>query len=294
MFGKWGDSQNVPEGSQSCAELGENWPPLLRFERRLLMPLYRISDTGVLGLTPLRTHILVCGFPRSGTTLLQLMLENALPEARRFGRETAGWRAATYAWRNHAIIISKMPHDLFRLAALRNFYSRRPAALKIILMLRDPRDVLTSQRKFGGPEGYCVSSQRWRNYYNAFVAERTREDCLVVRYEDLVADPDRQQRRIEQFTSETMRIPFSDFHSVERPDFEADTLNGLRPVETNLVRRWAAPECRERIAQVLDELAELPEALTELGYEGNTDWIGEWRGAARTGTRPSARTSAIA
>jgi len=294
MFGKRGDTQTVPEGSQGCAELGENWPLLLRLERRLLMPLYRIADTGVLGLTPLRTHILVCGFPRSGTTLLQLMLENALPEARRFGRETAGWRAATYAWRNHPIIISKMPHDLFRLAALRNFYSGRPATLKILLVLRDPRDVLTSQRKFGGPEGYCVSSQRWRNYYNAFVAERQREDCLVVRYEDLVADRDQLQRKIEQFTGETMRIPFSDFHSIDRPDFEADTLNGLRPVETNLVRRWAAPESRERIAQVLDELPELPEALIDLGYEANTDWIGERRGSADAQTRPSTMTSAIA
>jgi len=39
--------------------------------------------------------------------MLQMMLENAMPQARRFGCETGGWRAATFAWRNHALLISK-------------------------------------------------------------------------------------------------------------------------------------------------------------------------------------------
>lgn len=231
------------------------------------MPLYRIPDAGVLGLTPLRTHILICGFPRSGTTLLQLMLENALPQARRFGREVAGWRAATYAWRNHPVVISKVPHDLFRLGPLRNFYVRRRAALKIILMQRDPRDVLTSQRKTGGPVGYCVSCERWRAYFKAFLSERDTEDCLVVRYEDLVGDPDRQQERIEKFTGEAMCLPFSGFHTTRRPDFRTDTLNGLRPVETSLVARWRRDEHRRRVEHVVQNLPELPRALVELGYE---------------------------
>src|SRR5690348_217375 len=117
-----GDSQKIPLPYDECEKGGASWPRLLQLERRLLMPLYRLPDTGLLGLTPLRTHILVCGFPRSGTTLLQLMLENSLPHARRFGREVGGWRAATYAWRNHAVLISKVPHDMFRLDPLRKFY----------------------------------------------------------------------------------------------------------------------------------------------------------------------------
>lgn len=268
----------IPVASPDCQELGDNWPPLLRLERKLLMPLYRVADTGVLGLTPLRTHVLICGFPRSGTTMLQLMLENALPDARRFGREIGGWRAATYAWRNHAVVISKVPHDVFRLAPLRNFYAGRGATLKIILMVRDPRDVLTSQRKFGGPEGYCVPPERWRRYSEAFSRERHATDCMIVRYEDLVDDPDRQQQRIERFTGEAMQLPFSRFHAVDRPDFHTDTLNGLRPVETALVRRWRAPEHRARIEQMLEEIPELPAALADLGYEPDTAWLGDWRG----------------
>src|SRR5262252_3756205 len=117
----------------------DQWPLLKRLRRQLTMPLFRVADTGLFGLTPLRKHILICGFPRSGTTMLQLMIENGIPEAKRFGRETGGWRAATYCLRNHAKAITKVPHDVFRLSPLRNFYATRDVDLKIILMLRDPR-----------------------------------------------------------------------------------------------------------------------------------------------------------
>ncbi len=232
--------------------------------------------SGVLGLRPLRKHILICGFSRSGTTLLQLMLENAIPETRPFGRETGGWRAATYCWRNHAKAITKVPHDVFRLTPLRNFYSSRKVDLKIILMLRDPRDVLTSRRKTGEPQGYVVSSERWRRYYEAFKRQESEPDVMTIRYEDLVADVEYQQKRVEAFTGETMAVPFSHFNEVERPDFDTSTLNGLRPIEQSLIARWAAPSHEERIRQLLNELPELPQALIDLGYATDTGWIEEY------------------
>jgi hypothetical protein len=162
---------------------------LKRTRRRLISPLFRIPDTGLFGLTPLRTHIVICGFPRSGTTLLQMILENGIAGVRRFGREIGAWRAATYSWRNHAVVVSKVPRDVFRLPPLREFYRLRPARLRVLLMMRDPREVLTSQRKIGGPQGYCVGPERWQSYYTAFLSRRRDEDVQVVRYEDLVCDP---------------------------------------------------------------------------------------------------------
>lgn len=241
--------------------------PLKRLRRRILSPLYRLPDSGLAGLTPLRTHILICGFPRSGTTLLQMMLENALPSARRFGREVGGWRAATYAWRNHPVVISKVPHDVFRLDPLRAFYAQRRATLRILLAIRDPRDVLTSRRQVGGPPGYCVSSERWRRYFHACLRERHAADVLTITYEDLITDPLTQQRRIEQFTGEPLSLSLDQFHTVNRPDFDTATLNGLRPVEQSLIGRWRSPEHRERMTQLCAELPELPRALVMLGYE---------------------------
>jgi hypothetical protein len=250
----------------------QQWPLFKSLRRQIAMPLFRVVDTGAFGLTRLQKHILICGFPRSGTTMLQLMLENGLPQARRFGRETGGWRAATYSWRNHKMVISKVPHDVFRLAPLRNFYSTRDAQLKIILVLRDPRDVLTSRRKTGGPDGYVVSPERWRRYHEAFLRHQNDPDVITVRYEDLVADVEHQQRRIEAFTGETMAMPFTRFNEVERPDFDTSTLNGLRPIEQSLVARWASPKHRDRIGQVLAELPELPQALIDFNYASDTHW----------------------
>jgi hypothetical protein len=269
-----GATASAPDASDSIYQ--EDWGPVRKWRRRLLSPLFRISDSGLPGLTPLRTHILICGFPRSGTTLLQMMLENAMPKARRFGREVGGWRAATYSWRNHPIVISKVPHDIFRLDGLRDFYASRPASLRIILMLRDPRDVLTSRRTTGGPKGYVVGPERWRRYYQAFLRERNDPSTLVVNYENLVRDVALHQRRIEEFTGEVMDAPMAEFQNVQRPDFDTSTLNGLRAVDQSCIARWEAPEHRQHITSMLREIPELPEALVTLGYEQDERWIDDW------------------
>ncbi len=263
------------------ANISDAWSPWKRLRRRVLMAAFRLPDSGAFGLVPLRTHILICGFPRSGTTLLQLMLENGLPSSRRFGREVGGWRAATYCWRNHELLISKVPHDVFRLDPLRNFYAGRAANLRIILMVRDPRDVLTSVRKTGGPLGYVVGPERWRRYYRSFRRERLAPDVLEVRYERLVRDPADEQLRIERFTGERARVPFDAFHTIHRPDFDTSTLNGLRPLDQSPLERWTRPQHRARMERVLQDLPELPGALIELGYEQDTEWIEQWRRGSR-------------
>lgn len=261
--------------------ISDAWSPWKRLRRRVRMAVFRLPDSGAFGLVPLRTHILICGFPRSGTTLLQLMLENGLPSSRHFGREVGGWRAATYCWRNHELLISKVPHDVFRLDPLRNFYAGRAASLRIILMVRDPRDVLTSVRKMGGPPGYVVGPERWRRHYRAFRRERLAPDVLEVRYEHLVRHPADEELRIEQFTGERAKVPFEAFHTIRRPDFDTSTLNGLRPLDQSPLDRWARPQHRARMERVLEDLPELPGALIELGYEQDTEWIEQWRRGSR-------------
>jgi hypothetical protein len=225
--------------------------------------------------------VVICGFGRSGTTLLQMMMENAMPAARRFGRETSAWRAATYAWRNHDVVISKMPKDLFQIAALRAFYANRGTNLRVLLMCRDPRDVLTSRHEQVCND-YCVTVDAWRRNYWAFTAHRGEPDVLVVRYEDLVGDVRTWQTRIEAFTGEKATLPFQDFHTQDRPDFHKMTLNGLRPVEQSRIQRWARPEYAGRIRQLLREIPEFTDALVELGYESDDRWAAKYRAELRT------------
>lgn len=267
-----GALSDVAPRSPSPEHISDDWPLVKRLRRALLMPLFRIPDSGFLGLTPLKTHIIICGFPRAGTTLLQMMLENAYPGARRFGCEVGAWRAATYAFRNHPLMLSKVPHDVARLDAVRNFYAGRSAKAKIIVVIRDPRNVLTSRRNFNGVTRYCVDAARWRHHYQHVRRNMNAPDVLVVRYENMVRDVDLEQSRIEAFVGEKISHPFRAFHEIERADFDMAPLNGLRPVESSLLQRWRAPEHRARIEQMLSELHELRDALVELGYEQDHHW----------------------
>jgi hypothetical protein len=245
----------------------DKWPAWQRVRRGFQAPVYRIADTGLFGLTPLQTHILICGFPGSGTTLLQLMIENGLPHARRFGRERSGWKAATYSRRNHSVLISKQPRDLLRLQPLRDFYRGRPARLKVIVMIRDPRDLMTVRRECGQTSAYSGCPQLWKTYYDALLRERDQPDTLVVRFEDLIGQTHSEQMRIEAFVGHRMAVPFAQTHEVPREDFDHSTLRGLRPPDPTRIARWKQPAHRQRINEVMQWLPELPEALIGMGYE---------------------------
>jgi hypothetical protein len=170
-------------------------------------------------------------------------------------------------------MISKQPRDLFRLEPLRKFYSVRPANLKIILMQRDPRDLLTAQRKRGNSMEYVGVAKNWKGYYSYFLQQRDASDVLLVRYEDLVSSVAGEQKRIEAFVEQTMAVPFEGFVTVERPDFDMITLNGLRPLDASRIARWQECCHTERMRQMLKELPDLPDAVQELGYETNSDWV---------------------
>jgi Sulfotransferase domain len=250
-----------------------NRNPIRRFKRQLLSFLFRIPDTGWLGLKPLRTHILICGFRRSGTTLLQMMLEYAHPDARRFGKEVSGWRAATYKWRNHEAVISKAPDDIFRLECLFRYYEHRTACLRPIVLIRDPRDMLTSRHSNTQPGQYAVGMELWRRYRQTAEMWLNSPDVLLLRYEDLVTNTQATQARIDAFAGEPSHRRFVDYLQEARPDFEVLPLNGLRPVDTHSIGRWRLPEHRQRIRTILGDDLGFAQFVIRLGYESSTRWV---------------------
>ncbi|MCA9712479.1 MAG: hypothetical protein KDK70_42010, partial [Myxococcales bacterium] len=83
------------------------------------------TDLGLFGRTPLQMHIVICGFPRSGSTVLQLVLETCLEGVRGTHGEMAAIRAARMLIRNHPILVSKRPKDLFHIDRTREYYAGR-------------------------------------------------------------------------------------------------------------------------------------------------------------------------
>lgn len=237
----------------------------------------KMEDSGLIGDSPLHTHLVMCGFPRSGSTLLQLMIESCVADVRTYGRERRGMEAAKCYRRTHPVMMTKRPSDIFTLHDLRAFYRDRPANVKFVLQIRDPRAILTSFHS-SKPDEYYVPADRWAGIYLYWKWAVQADDVTVVRYEDLVAHPERVQQQLSEFLDWDVVHPFADFHSVVPAGFDTRALNGVRKLDPTNINRWQDPKYAPKLVRLLEsELPGLPEYLIELGYETNTDWANAYQ-----------------
>jgi hypothetical protein len=254
---------------------------LLRpLRRRLKKLVFGAIDGGWFGLRPLKSHVVVCGFPRSGSTLLLLMMETCVSDARTFGEEVPALWAAQYALRNHSFLITKDPFDVFFLNDIRSFHADRGVDARFVITVRDPRAVLTSRHARHPdrqPGGYYESPESWLAFYQQVRYVQRSGDAMTVRYEDLVSRPAQTQRGLTEFIGWNVHLPIEQFHTQASPEFK-DTfaLNGVRPLERSRVTSWRQPEHYERMRHLLQVLPDLPEYVIELGYETNTEWTWEY------------------
>jgi hypothetical protein len=236
------------------------------------------------GRCPLRTHAVICGFPRSGSTLLQMVVEACYPHARVFRQEKAAINAARELVRTHGLMITKQPSDLFSADALRQFYAPLRTRLRFVLTMRDPRATLTSRysgealaNMTRGPDGFVMSVGNWKEWFAHFRYVAASEDSIVVEYADLVTDPLAVQQRYAEFIEWMPEISFDNFMASVPDGFQVKALNGLRSFDTSNLERWKQEKYRQRITQILDEMPELPELLIELGYETSLEWTRAYR-----------------
>lgn len=232
-------------------------------------------DRGWFGLVPLEAHLVICGFPRSGTTLLQLMAETAYPSARVFGVERSGLAAARNDFPGDVpLIVSKQPDDIFWIDEIRDCYALRGTKTRVrfIVNVRDPRAILTSVHGMNR-DVYWVSVERWRSIYQHYNYVRAFDDVTTVEYRDLVLEPEKAQRQLVDSIGMTPERSFADFHTAVPAKFDTLALNGVRPLDPSTLDKWCAPKHRGRIRQLLEEMPELPERLIEMGYETDTSWV---------------------
>lgn len=256
------------------------YKPSIQFPKCVTQPFQRamvaMADRGWFGESPLQTHVVVCGFPRSGSTLLQLMIEACVDDVRTYGRERRGMEAARSYRRTHPIMMTKRPADIFTLDDLRGYYSGHQAEAKFVLMTRDPRAILTSFHHTN-PDDYYVPAERWQAIYLYWQWAIQSPDVTVVRYEDLICDPDQVQAQLSDFIGWNVKHPFANFHEVVPSGFDTRALNGVRKLDPANINRWRDAKYREKLSRLLsEELPELPNCLIELGYETTSDWAIEY------------------
>ena len=221
-------------------------------------------------------RIVICGFPRSGSTLLYCMLRQSVTNFRFFDEEKPA-----VSTRN-ANAITKRPVDC---RFYRQIIKRRPDT-RFIVTIRDPRSIVTSRRPDGS--GYCAAGDFYQHRANrprhsqssplslAFYVDKviglpppyTPE---VVRYEDLVAAPDAVQERLGAAYDLEYRYKFSDFHERENCDWE--DLMGMGPVDPSRVEGWRKHPLR--IVQQFSRLPALFGLVERYGYETTRQWFAD-------------------
>lgn len=187
---------------------------------------------------PVKTHVFLVGFPRSGTTLLEQILAShrdiaAMEErdclidgaeeflmtpdglgrlAAMCGDELASFREAY--WRRvkeagveptRPVFVDKMPLNSVLLCLVAKLFPRA----KILFALRDPRDVVLScfRRRFGmTAQMYeLITLEGAARYYDAVMRlflvyrEKLGLDIHDLRYEAMVADIEKQMRAVCDF-----------------------------------------------------------------------------------------------
>ncbi|TWT47081.1 hypothetical protein KOR42_41940 [Thalassoglobus neptunius] len=240
------------------------------------IPLANLSNRGLF-FEGFKTHVVMCGFPRSGTTLCQLMIQTCAENVQAFPKEERALRVTKYVIKREPTVVSKRPNDIFDIDQIRDCYARFPATPRFVLFTRDPRAVLTSMHE-NLPGEYYVSVERWKSIWTEWTRQAQQEDVLTIKYEDLVQHADHVQQQIASHTQLKFTQPFTSFHQNVPAGFDKAALNGVRPLETKSIERWRGTQHQTRIAEILETFPELTDRLIDLGYESDDAWANEYRG----------------
>lgn len=210
-----------------------------------------------------RIHIVGCA--RSGTTLMQYAMvafdgvsvanheaSLAYPDlAERF-------RLAGEAVRNRPVVlITKRTYGWFEAEAVCEVVrAARRDGIGVILVVRDPRAVLTSKHGGLSESGAYVDQDRWHK--SVLAGDQIWEQLgeyprkLIVKYEDLVTKPDAVERDLSVSFGLRRRsdmLPLANVKSnLERSGYVVDShmdeaMHGLRDIDTSRPARAVPPLC---------------------------------------------------
>ena len=264
---------------------------------------------------PRDRQLVVCGFPRAGTSLLYNMLSATLPGFRFAAFEQAAQKTLPAPGSR----ASKWPMDVLRLpktvAANKKGLKKKLLAIAVV---RDLRDVITSVHPNAPDRYFCGYADRWSPrgthpytlvatdqgvaaVHDAIEAAMSLDGVRTVRvdYEALVADADAVQADLSKRLGLRFDGRFSEYTS--RPDRHAfryagakkavDPARGEREnaaVDPARTGRWRRPEHAARIVQQFTAHPELFGLLRHYGHEADDAWFAPYRPAAAGPSRAAA------
>lgn len=209
--------------------------------------------------------VFVAGLPRSGTTLIERILAShsgmssigesgAFAAELRHGRHDLGPRylAAAAAWNTAAPGPRLIDKTLQNYVYVGLIHAALPRA-RIILVRRDPLDTCWALYKahFHGKFSFSYDQRELADYYLAFrrLARHWRttlpaDVLLEVQYEELVADPGAQSRRLLEFLGLAWEDAVLRFHENATPSATASAVQVRHPVHQASVGKWRSHATR--------------------------------------------------
>jgi len=224
-------------------------------------------------------HVLVTGPPRSGTSLLYNMLCYAYPS---FGH-AQGERTALSDLKLEGDRISKHPFDLLALNDIKETAKIVGKDLKVICILRDFRDVVTSFTR----DRYIMGFDAYTNKANRplpgiFELLRGLESamcdddifCTTIQYELLVKNTIAVQNFIAALLGEESPFSFKNFLEDKNPGMHSSGEMHTKPLTESLIGRWQEPKHKARIIEQF-ESQEARDLLRMYGYTRTDEWYGQ-------------------
>lgn len=210
-------------------------------------------------------HIVGCS-PRSGTTLMHQLFVTCFDlDECDTDHEISIFKALK---KTHKPSVTKHPKE----APYINWLLRSDPNLYVIYMLRDPRDVISSTH-MGKSEAYFTNLYQWIDYEECRKAYAPSDRFLLIKYEDLVANPNEIQNQIERkFTFLKKMHLFSEYDKEANVSCRAEkALGGLRKIESNNTGKWRNHLPRIKAQQ--ERFGDVSDVLVELDYEKDNEWV---------------------
>lgn len=214
-------------------------------------------------------HIVVTGYGRSGTSLLYVMLAGTVKGYRFFDTEVDALKAL-----DDTAKITKRPLDLFAAKEI----ERTIPDVRWVVVIRDIRSVLCSNAMW--TEAHALSWDTARTdtgYPTPGLVARDRaidrlRDPIIVRFEDLMEDPDGEQGKLRRALGLEMEGRFSDSECWQVSDVFYALMNGKTRLDKSRIAPWKWQW--ERVVEQFEEAPELFDILIKRGYEKDRSWYG--------------------
>jgi hypothetical protein len=154
-------------------------------------------------------------------------------------------------------VVTKNPNDVEKMEQLMS----QPDT-HFLFLIRDPRDRVCSSSGDAMGRGRRLAMIRRAKDSEYFrvrleFLEKFWDQLLVVKYEDIIQQPDETQQRIAEYCGLEIDIPFTEgwtrFSEHENENQLRTVMNGLRPLDDRAIGRWETSEFREAVQEYVDK-----------------------------------------